>query len=50
MAAYQIEELLNRVLSEKEKLLSPMKSPIDWERFEKTLRSYVDLVYRMQKW
>lgn len=50
MAAYQMEELLNRVLSEKEKILPPMKSKIAWESFEGTLRFYVDLVYRMQEW
>lgn len=50
MAAYQMEELLNRVLSEKEKILPPMKSKIDWETFERTLRLYVDLIYRMQEW
>ena len=50
MAAYQMEELLNRVLSEKEKTLPPMKSKIAWESFEATLRFYVDLVYRMQEW
>jgi predicted nucleotidyltransferase component of viral defense system len=50
MAAYQMEELLNRVLSEKEKVLPPMKSKIAWESFEGTIRFYVDLVYRMQEW
>jgi len=50
MAAYQMEELLNRVLSEKEKILPPMKSRIDWETFERTLRYFVDLIYRMQEW
>ncbi len=50
MAAYQMEELLNRVLSEKEKILPPMKSKIDWETFERTLRFYVDLIYHMQEW
>jgi predicted nucleotidyltransferase component of viral defense system len=50
MAAYQMEELLNRVLSEKEKILPPMKSKIPWESFEGTLRFYVELIYRMQEW
>jgi predicted nucleotidyltransferase component of viral defense system len=50
MAAFQMEELLDRVLSEKEKALPPMKTKINWESFESSLRFYVDLVYRMQTW
>ena len=50
MAAYQMEELLNRVLSEKEKILPPMKSKLPWESFERALRFYIDLIYRMQEW
>jgi len=45
-----MEELLNRVLSEKAKTLPPMKSKIDWETFERTFRFHVDLIYRMQEW
>jgi hypothetical protein len=50
MAAYQMEELLERILSEREKVLPPMKSKVNWESFEKTLRFYVNLIYRMHKW
>jgi hypothetical protein len=50
MAAYQIEELLNRVLSEKEKILPPMRKKVDWNSFEENLRFYIALLYRMEKW
>jgi hypothetical protein len=50
MAAYQMEELLERMLAEKEKALPPMKSKVNWESFEKALRFYVNLIYRMHKW
>jgi predicted nucleotidyltransferase component of viral defense system len=50
MAAYQMEELLTRVLSEREKALPPMRIDLDWESFERDLRFYVDLVYRMHEW
>lgn len=50
MTAYQIEGLLNRVLGEKEKSLPLMRKEIDWDSFEKDLRFYVDIIYRMQRW
>jgi len=50
MAAYQIEELLNRVLSEKEKILPPMRKKVDWNSFEEDLRFYIELLYRMERW
>jgi hypothetical protein len=50
MAAYQIEELLNQVLSEKEKILPTMRKKVNWNTFEEDLRFYIDLVYRMERW
>ena len=50
MTAYQIEELLNRVLSKKDKILPSMKKEIDWDSFEKDIRFYIDLTYSMQQW
>ncbi len=50
MAAYQIEELLDQVLSKKEKILPPMKEGMDWNSFEKEIRFYIDIIYRMGKW
>ena len=50
MAAYQIEELLNQVLSEKKKILPLMREEIDWSSFEKNLRFYIDIIYRMENW
>lgn len=50
MAAYQIEELLTRVLSEKERTLPSMKAEIDWDSFENSIRYYINLLYRMQHW
>ena len=50
MAAYQIEELLNQVLSEKKKILPLVKEEIDWSSFEKNLRFYIDIIYRMENW
>lgn len=50
MAAYQIEELLTRVLSEKERAIPLMKGEIDWKSLEKEIRYYIDLIYRMQHW
>jgi predicted nucleotidyltransferase component of viral defense system len=49
-AAYQIEELLDRVLKGKEKTLPPIKKHIEWELFEKDIRFYVDTIYRMELW
>jgi hypothetical protein len=48
--AYQIEQLLERVLKEKEKTLPPMKKQIGWELFEKDIRFYIDRIYRMERW
>jgi len=50
MAAYQMEELLNHVLLRKEKVLPMMKEEIDWSSFEKDLRYYIDMIYRMESW
>jgi predicted nucleotidyltransferase component of viral defense system len=50
MAAYQIEELLNRVLSKKEEILPVMRTKVDWNSFEKDLRFYIELLYRMERW
>jgi len=50
MAAYQIEELLNHVLSEKEKILPPMRKKLDWNSFEEDLRFYIERAYRMERW
>jgi predicted nucleotidyltransferase component of viral defense system len=50
MAAYQIEELLNHVLSKKGKILPLMRKEIDWSSFEKDLRFYIDIIYRMENW
>ena len=50
MAAYQIEQLLNRVLSEKEEILPVMRKKVDWNSFEEDLRFYIELLYRMEKW
>jgi len=50
MTAYQIEELLNMVISEKENILPLMKKNIDWALFEKELRYYINRVYAMEKW
>jgi hypothetical protein len=50
MAAYQIEELLNQVLSEKKKILPLMREQIDWSSFEKNLRFYIDIIYHMENW
>jgi predicted nucleotidyltransferase component of viral defense system len=50
MAAYQIEELLNRVLSEKEKILPPLRKKVDWNSLGEDLRFYIELLYRMEKW
>jgi len=50
MAAYQIEGLFTRVLSEKEKILPPMRKKVDWNSFEEDLRFYIELLYRMEKW
>jgi len=44
-AAFQMEDLLNRVLQEKEGALPPMKRKIDWKSFEEDFRFYVDTVY-----
>jgi hypothetical protein len=49
-AAYQIEELLDRVLKEKEKNVPPIKKHIEWELFEKDVRFYIDTIYRMEAW
>ena len=50
MAAFQMEELFNQVLREKEGALPPMKKKIDWGLFEKDIRSYIAMVYHMEKW
>jgi predicted nucleotidyltransferase component of viral defense system len=50
MAAYQIEELLNHVLSRKDKILPPMKKKLDWNTFEEDLRFYSKRMYRMERW
>ena len=50
MAAYQIEELLNVVLSKKEKILPSMRKKVDWHSFEEDLRFYIELIYRLEKW
>lgn len=50
MAAYQIEELLNRVLVEKKKALPLMKRKLDWQSFEKELKFYIELIYHMHSW
>ena len=50
MTAYQIEELLNQVLSEKGRVLPLMRMEIDWDSFEKDIRFYIDLTYSMQQW
>jgi len=50
MAAYQIEELLNHVLSKKEKILPPMKKKVSWNTFEEDLRFYIERMYRMERW
>ena len=50
MAAYQIEELLTMMLSEKEKVLPSMKAIMDWDSFERDIRYYIDLIYRMHHW
>jgi len=50
MVAYQIEELFNRVITEKENALPPMRKKIDWEIFQKDLRFYIDTIYHLEKW
>ena len=50
MVAYQMEELLTRVLGEKEEVLPPMKKEIDWQSFEETLRLFISIVYSMDNW
>lgn len=50
MAAYQFEQLLERVLAEREDALPTMKKKIDWSLFERICRKFIDLMYRMQKW
>lgn len=50
MAAYQMEELLEQVLSKKEKIIPPMRKSVDWNSFEEEIRFYIDIVYRMGKW
>lgn len=48
--AYQIELLYDRVLTQKEKVLPPVKKPIDWRSFQDNLRSIIETIYRMEKW
>ena len=50
MTAYQIEELFDRVLAEEEQIIPPMLMQIDWNLFEKDLRFYIEIIYKMQKW
>ncbi|HVO83683.1 MAG TPA: nucleotidyl transferase AbiEii/AbiGii toxin family protein [Syntrophobacteria bacterium] len=50
MAAYQFEQLLGRVLAEKEDALPTMKKKIDWSLLERLCRNFIDVMYRMQKW
>ena len=49
MTAYQIEELLERVLLEKE-AIPIMHEKMDWQSFEKDLRHYVDVIYKKMEW
>jgi predicted nucleotidyltransferase component of viral defense system len=49
-AAYQIEQLLDRVLEEKQKILPPIKRPIEWASFQKDIRFYINTIYRMEVW
>ncbi|NVM21093.1 MAG: nucleotidyl transferase AbiEii/AbiGii toxin family protein [Desulfobacterales bacterium] len=50
MAAYQLEELLKRVLAERENALPGMRKEIDWVVFEDTYKNFVDIMYRMEHW
>jgi predicted nucleotidyltransferase component of viral defense system len=50
MAAYQIEELFRQVIAGKEDVLPRMKKEIDWLNFEHTYKSFIDIIYQMQKW
>lgn len=49
-AAYQIEMLYDRVSSQKEKILPPLKKPIDWRSFQENVRSVIDTIYHMDTW
>jgi hypothetical protein len=49
-AAYQIEQLLDRVLEEKQKILPPIKRPIEWASIQKDIRFYINTIYRMEVW
>ncbi|MBW2029632.1 MAG: nucleotidyl transferase AbiEii/AbiGii toxin family protein [Deltaproteobacteria bacterium] len=50
MAAYQVEQLLDRVLLEKERGISSMMVKIDWKTLENDMRYYIHQIYEMQKW
>jgi len=50
MAAHQMEQLFRRVLAEKEDALPKMKKKIDWCLFERTYKSFIDIIYQKQKW
>ena len=49
-AAFQMEELFHQVVCEKDRSLPSMKKEIDWQSFEEDISSYIDMVYRMEKW
>jgi predicted nucleotidyltransferase component of viral defense system len=49
-AAWQIEELLDRVIRQREKILPPLKKTVDWERLERDFRMYIERLYGMETW
>jgi len=48
MAAYQVENLLVYVLAKKEKILPPMRRPINWNLLEDNFRHFCNIMYKMQ--
>lgn len=49
-AAYQIELLYDHLLTQREKILPPLRKPIDWASFQERLRFVIDTLYHMQRW
>lgn len=50
MAAYQIEDLFNLVLKEREKVLPLMIKEVDWSSFENDMKFFIDIIYKMLSW
>jgi hypothetical protein len=50
MAAYQIEILLDMLLTEREKAAPFMIQQVDWSSFDTDMKYYIDILYKMLSW